>query len=256
MNGKYQRQNASLAIGLTREFCERLKERADPSYSRVSDVFSFALSDVERRALALCEWPGRSQVVKVPKSRVTLFLDGAHTTESMRVCRKWFKEEHRARSASAAKPKVVLVFNSIGERAPAKLLQEFIYMDSQNGITIDKAIFSHSCGGIPDGVPTVPSLPESGQEVLERQNSIRGQWQELVADYKAKKPSSGIDSVGVVVGNMKALFEELEAIEHEEAGAREVFVLVSGSLRLVGSVLAHLKYSLGVDALSKPSQAS
>ena len=40
--------------------------------------------------LRLADWPGRTQMVE--KGRLTYFLDGAHTEESVRACAAWFNK--------------------------------------------------------------------------------------------------------------------------------------------------------------------
>lgn len=40
--------------------------------------------------LESCIWPGRCQIIE--KNSVTLYLDGAHTKQSLKHCAKWFAE--------------------------------------------------------------------------------------------------------------------------------------------------------------------
>ena len=37
-----------------------------------------------------CSWPGRTQIL--PREKLTYFLDGAHTEESIKHCSNWFKK--------------------------------------------------------------------------------------------------------------------------------------------------------------------
>lgn len=40
--------------------------------------------------LESCVWPGRCQIIE--KKGITLYLDGAHTKQSLKHCVKWFAE--------------------------------------------------------------------------------------------------------------------------------------------------------------------
>lgn len=40
--------------------------------------------------LESCVWPGRCQIIE--KSGITLYLDGAHTNQSLKHCAKWFEK--------------------------------------------------------------------------------------------------------------------------------------------------------------------
>ena len=44
-----------------------------------------------KRGLAITKWPGRCQTIPDPtRDRVTWYLDGAHTAESLECCMQWF----------------------------------------------------------------------------------------------------------------------------------------------------------------------
>ncbi len=55
-----------------------------------------SLSHPVKCGLELAHWPGRCQVIRDPSSKrekVTWYLDGAHTEESMLTCGQWFAHE-------------------------------------------------------------------------------------------------------------------------------------------------------------------
>ena len=69
--------------------------------------------------LPLIHW----QILKF--ERLTFYLDGAHTLESMQCCTKWFREaadkEKKKLGTDCAR---VLVFNITGQRKPDSMLEE------------------------------------------------------------------------------------------------------------------------------------
>ena len=87
LKGDFQRENAALAIMLTRMLVG-------------APIVNTGYDDAERLALEAARWPGRCQRVDIPSTSCSFFLDGCHTEKSMEVCLAWFKEEVRADKAS------------------------------------------------------------------------------------------------------------------------------------------------------------
>lgn len=81
--GEHQKQNATLAVHLAGTF---LQKQTGESYSVDT------LSPTFKRGLELARWPGRCQIVQDPKedARITWYLDGAHTLESLQYTADWF----------------------------------------------------------------------------------------------------------------------------------------------------------------------
>lgn len=48
----------------------------------------FEITHKMAEGLEKCSWPGRTQVLH--KDKVTYFLDGAHTSDSIAYCMRWF----------------------------------------------------------------------------------------------------------------------------------------------------------------------
>lgn len=74
-------------------------------------------------AFRRCQFEGRFQ--KIQQDRLTFFLDGAHTKESMDICINWFKKQIED-SKDAIN---VLVFNVTGDRDSAAILSSLHSMD-------------------------------------------------------------------------------------------------------------------------------
>ena len=82
--GPHQRENASLAVALVREWANVTKQpwatEMEASFQR-NELPAFM-----RRGLAKTVWPGRSQVIDdLEEKNLTFFLDGAHTVGTHRV---------------------------------------------------------------------------------------------------------------------------------------------------------------------------
>ncbi|KAK1984990.1 Mur ligase, partial [Colletotrichum cereale] len=99
----FQKRNASLAIRLA----EAALERVDPEGFRRNDDAGASLPPAFVEGLETVVWRGRCEV-KV-EGRVAWHVDGAHTTDSLRMAARWFADETAARRGPKA-----LVFNQQG----------------------------------------------------------------------------------------------------------------------------------------------
>uniref|UniRef100_A0A8W7PZA7 tetrahydrofolate synthase n=1 Tax=Anopheles coluzzii TaxID=1518534 RepID=A0A8W7PZA7_ANOCL len=79
-----------------------------------------------------CFWPGRLQRI-LYDTKKTLYLDGAHTLESIHLCARWYNMK------SHSQYKRLLIFNTTGDRDSAKLLSTLSSM-----IKFDAAFFTPS----------------------------------------------------------------------------------------------------------------
>ena len=86
------RLNASLSIQLCYDWIKRNPERvlADVVASIQSADGGLTLHDDIVAGIVGLTWPGRCQIMQLGNKR--LFLDGAHTLESIDMCAKWFIE--------------------------------------------------------------------------------------------------------------------------------------------------------------------
>jgi len=75
------------------------------------------------RGIEDTKWAGRSQRVPLEGHNITFFLDGAHTVESMDVCKNWFSECTTKENSNNKRPIRVLVFYCSGTRDPSRLIQ-------------------------------------------------------------------------------------------------------------------------------------
>ncbi|KAH9588678.1 Mur ligase [Trypanosoma melophagium] len=105
---------------------------------RVAGILpTLPLNEVERNVLKTMTFAGRSQVVPLGgESNVTIYLDGAHTCESLNTATRWFMEESCTVSGDP-NPRRVLVFYT--SRDPHRVLKGF--MPYVNGFC--KVIMAH-----------------------------------------------------------------------------------------------------------------
>lgn len=118
--GDHQRANASLAVGLVREFVA--SEKGRKLFPGAVDLFQTdgeQVSDAVAHGLERAFWPGRCQTVPAAvSSGATYFLDGAHTIESIQFCVQWYLKE-----VLPSKESRVLIFNCTNGRSGMTLLR-------------------------------------------------------------------------------------------------------------------------------------
>lgn len=100
--GKHQQTNASLALALVKDFLSSktlptVFSSAQDLLSAINDVMDGRTTDLPepvRKGLEQAFWPGRCQIAAdSKKERLTWYLDGAHTVDSLQVCADWFGAE-------------------------------------------------------------------------------------------------------------------------------------------------------------------
>ena len=94
------------------------------------------LPDVVVRGLERAEWPGRCQIVKLQNSNndnkndntLNMYLDGAHTTESIKACANWFEEINNNNESVYR----ILIFHCMSKRDPIQLLTPLAELHRRN----------------------------------------------------------------------------------------------------------------------------
>ncbi|KAF9085540.1 Folylpolyglutamate synthetase [Mortierella sp. AD031] len=236
--GKHQVANAALATAMCKIWIEKaLGQKVQGSAGDVPQEFV--------QGLSRARWPGRGQImVRNDKPKITWFFDGAHTTESIRVCAEWFKEASRKDTHGAVKK--LLVFNCTGPRDGDALLQPLAAI--QSTVHFDQAIFT----------PAITFASNTYKGDLVNNNAP------LDLELKTQKTLAAcwIKQVGLAQAQAQAQKDEdkalettvLPSIEHSvnwiddyvkrettagggaEGRVEHVQVLVTGSLHLVGGV--------------------
>lgn len=215
-----QQQNASLAINLASEWMKSRSDKPsliavdkhvnfhDALYNDDDDVSEMISPDKIALALANCKWPGRMQILST--SMAHFFLDGAHTVESVVNCVSWFKRVSRSTSK-------FLIFNTTGDRNSLELLKLL------KSLNFGKAYFVPNCAGV-----TVENL--TSYALIDQQKTRCEKHCELWGEGSVLKNT--ITEVLLDVQNCSSASDD------------KIEVLVTGSLHLVGAVLAVLDPNL------------
>jgi len=170
LSGAHQRENAALAVRLAAEWEALAGKGGENAKQRAAAIKRGELPAEYIAGLEAVRWPGRGQIVHdygnnvqnssaksddfavIPlSSRLTFFLDGAHTAESMATCGRWFadaikvdekllKEEGKEEEKEDSTHRV-LVFNCMRERDPNALLQPLISTLHDQGALPAHALF-------------------------------------------------------------------------------------------------------------------
>jgi len=260
LHGEVQQRNASLALVLSAHFLasEAWRQddqppvsRPDPEGGNIPVVQPFPISAESALGLRLTDWPGRSQMLD--HGRVVYMLDGAHTEESIKSCRAWYPVASKL-AIKNPRDKIfkVLLFNTTKERDPRTLLQPFsssdldlvvfctnlsgrkATVDQQNFTTTEKIQMSRCEHHLHvwTKLQTSPSSTSLFTDRLPKQNSIPG----LVIP-------SILEALQWITQGTDRVLQGYECIpahpvpqELEEAD--QVQILITGSLHLVGGVLA------------------
>lgn len=112
--------NFSLAAQLSGRW---LRNRNKISEDLFKEDILHSIDDKFVDAFNKCQFEGRFQ--RIEQGKLTYFLDGAHTKESMEICIKWFSKQIE-NSKDAVN---VLVFNVTGDRDSAAILRSLHSMN-------------------------------------------------------------------------------------------------------------------------------
>lgn len=118
--GSHQIVNAALAVAMVRKW-ER-QHGSEGARERLATLDKGHLPLEYARGLERTFWPGRGQVVQDVESpdpsRLTFFLDGAHTAESIATCADWYTAATRAATPEGTEDSTyrVLLFNCMPVR--------------------------------------------------------------------------------------------------------------------------------------------
>ncbi|XP_074034016.1 folylpolyglutamate synthase 1 isoform X2 [Leptinotarsa decemlineata] len=200
-----RRTNASLALALTEAFMSREKSK--------KKKFSLELA---KQSIEETRWPGRYEIKHFKGFR--FYLDGAHTFDSICVCRDWFDSHTSIRNV-----KKCLIFNITGERDPEMFFKEL------GKCEFDAVIFIPNVGGENDRSADF-KLPEDKQ--LQRCEAYRLKWLTLEELFEKRSETVCV----------KPSFSK--AVEFLEISYNDCDILVTGSIHLIGAALSVLDPTL------------
>ncbi|KAE8449476.1 hypothetical protein EG329_008084 [Mollisiaceae sp. DMI_Dod_QoI] len=226
----FQRQNASLAIALSKDVLRKINSRENVDFpeDHLPEEFVRGLEQVVSR--------GRCEVRD--DGNVIWYLDGAHTADSIIIASKWFCDEVKDKP----EPRV-LIFNQQGHRESMELL-EGLFAATRGQTKFDHVIF---CPSVPPASSTRKdhvNLQTDLEAVagLTVQQKFADRWREL--DASPKTTISVLPSLEDAFEYARKLGPHGKLSENGEGGKVRVFI--TGSIHLVGRALSMLE---GVDAL-------
>ncbi|XXQ38615.1 tetrahydrofolate synthase [Plasmodiophora brassicae] len=220
LEGQHQRQNASLALSLAAAALDDIEPGVDHAGCLALPSVQMALRD--------CRWPGRCQRIALDEN-LTLFVDGAHTVDSMSSCARWFASQ---RPASPHCP--IVVFNCSTTRDPVKLLtalsdvvqdfSAFISCPFKEEQLWRKGWFPKASGVLGDA-----GVDDDGAT-----------WQDVLVQVWKSVARAGACSAAVLP-DMVAVVGDLRRLASKSAGVHYC-VLMTGSLYLAGDALDAIDY--------------
>ncbi|XP_039308040.1 folylpolyglutamate synthase, mitochondrial isoform X2 [Solenopsis invicta] len=219
-----QQQNALLSISMAFEWMKshynqtivNNKYHVNNYYNLQSDKDDLSqIISLNKVTIALtnCKWPGRTQILRT--SVANFFLDGAHTIESIINCVSWFKRVSRKTSSK------FLIFNISGDRNSLELLKLL------RPLNFDKVYFAPNYAG----VTSVEDL--SNYALIDEQRKKCKKHCELWGEGSVSK-----NSVAEVLYDIK------RHVSLRTDSDDKVEILVTGSLHLIGALLAILDPNL------------
>lgn len=231
-----------------------------------------ALADATMQGIKGYHWPGRAQIHQMQTSPIRIFLDGAHTSESMKACVQWYSQ--LCTPSNAAETGRVLLFNCNKPRDPRVLLAPIAEAIADGRISIDFLYFTMSQVAPQYRKDPSNDIAYTANTQTTWQKEMSGMWSEIVADWQRKlNPaqfgSSAADPFELespldtpvnhptpigepvvrvwpqvkVVSNVNEAIDDINSwINSIELGPKKVDMLATGSLYLVGALLEYLEY--------------
>lgn len=148
----FQRRNASLAVALA----EAALRRVDPEGFQSGDEGDGRLPAEFKDGIEQVVWRGRCEVKEDEGGRLRWHIDGAHTTDSLKVAARWFAGENEGRKGPR-----VLIFNQQGRTEAIDFL-EGLHSGAKrgDGSSFDHVVFctnvTHAATGYKRGTSRFP----------------------------------------------------------------------------------------------------
>lgn len=220
IDGDVQKLNASLAVAMTNQFLNLRQIQEEPITKVGAKI---------KRGLEKARLPGRAQTLPDPvNKKITWFIDGSHTEESINHAANWFRKTAEKRQETCK----VLIFNQ-QSRDIEKLVQE-LYSVLNPSVKFHTAIFSSNVtwnDQTYDMNLVSINVDETKVNKLEIQNIAKNKWSDL--EKNDQHTTNTMTSE-----NIESSIDYVRKLQKETRG--EVDVFVCGSLHLAGGVLVVL----------------
>ncbi|KAF7867372.1 hypothetical protein EAF04_005455 [Stromatinia cepivora] len=216
--GEFQKDNASLAMAVAASHLQDLCIRDVPTLSGLLTLEQ-PIPGQFLEGIKTVKWAGRCEVMVT--GNITWFIDGAHTVDSIKETGYWYASKLNQAAAEGVSPtKSMLIFNQ-QDRDPGILIRTLLENIHIPFRAFDFAAF---CTNIPfksEGV-------DKGIIDLSQQES-------------ASKLYSSLDRSPMCT-EYASIEEAVELVHKVSEDEERFFVLVTGSLHLVGGLMKVLEY--------------
>jgi len=162
--------------------------------------------------------PGRCQ--KISKEKMNIYLDGAHTVDSLEVCLNWFEES--TKQNTHRNHQKIVIFNLTGHRDHKTFLSMIDKCLSRSKNPRNKIIFSSN----------ITKSTGYNPELSNKTTSIDNQIFKVILHDQFWKSFSTVES-----DSCKSIEEAFQLVEKEAVSGGNIDLLVTGSLHLVSGVL-------------------
>ena len=229
LQGEFQMLNASLAVAISALHLNRL------GYSRIPDPLNpnAQLPAEFIKALETTRLGGRCEMRRdIMLERLTWYIDGGHTLESIDVAGRWFANQTATSKKHGAQR--ILIFNQQKRDASslAKRLHETLSSALNDARPFEHVIFCPNITYKDSGYASdLISINTNKDDVA----SLRVQ-QELAATWESIDSKAQVHVLGTI--------EEAVARARDVAGENKAEILVTGSLHLVGGLIEVLESEL------------
>ena len=216
--GEFQRDNASLAMAVSASHLQNLCIEGVPTPSAILSLQQ-PIPDKFLEGLKTIKWAGRCEVVVT--GNITWLIDGAHTVDSIKETGIWYASKLVQASAEGALPaKTMLIFNQ-QDRDPDPLIRTLL---ASIGIYFKAFTFAAFC-------TNTPFKSEASEKEIN----------DLTQQKLASKLYSSLDRNPMCV-EYASIEEAVELARRASEDEDRFFVLVTGSLHLVGGLMKVLEY--------------
>lgn len=218
--GGFQRNNAALAVRLAQIHLAALGHKeVDLGDGMLPEEFIKGLEDAR--------WEGRCQIIRdwPDYNKISWYIDGAHTLESINVASSWYRGAVSKRETTK-----VLIFNQQGRDNAAELLARlYSVVDSKFDHVIFTTNITWSDGSYNSDLVSMNNSQEQIDKLVVQK--------ELAAKWDALDKQSGRSTRKHVFPNIETSLRFVKSLTNE----KEVEAFVCGSLHLVGGFLAVLE---------------
>ncbi|KAF2148705.1 putative tetrahydrofolylpolyglutamate synthase [Myriangium duriaei CBS 260.36] len=234
--GDFQQTNASVAVAAAAAYLRKAGHSSIPEDIEASS----SLPNHFRKGLEQVRLGGRCETRIDAHSKLTWFIDGGHTLDSIEMAGRWFGAQISASAgqSSTLSPTRVLIFNqqSRDAKSLAKKLHSTLVAALNKQQPFTHVIFCTNTTYRDTGFrPDLTSMNTNSQDVaqLSVQNALAETWQEINPEADVK-----------VVRTIEEAVELARGVAGKRFGWRaemDVKVLVTGSLHLVGGLIEVLE---------------